>query len=308
MNAILLCPGQGAQSIGMGKSWFEKSPAARNIFATANKILADDLKSPLSELCFEGPADRLNRTDVAQPALYACAIASYSALVEQFGDDFAHPICIAGLSLGEYTALHLAGAFSFEDGLRLVAKRGKYMQQAALASRGGMVAVTRPSDDEAEQICEKARQNDVLVCANYNAPGQIVLSGSISACERAATVASEMGHRATVLAVAGAFHSDLMAPAAEKMAEALEKCSISTPKCPVVSNVTAEPHDTEHLDRIKELLVKQIVSPVKWNQSCAWIVNTMDGAFHELAPGKVLTGLMRRINRETKVINHDQPK
>lgn len=308
MNAILLCPGQGAQSLGMGKSWFESSPAARDVFATADKILADDFQSPISELCFEGAAERLNQTDAAQPALYTCAIASYNALREQFGDEFAHPICTAGLSLGEYTALHLAGVFSFEDGLRLVAKRGKYMQQAALASSGGMVAVTRPTDEEAEQICEKARQNDVLVCANYNAPGQIVLSGSKPACERAVAIASEMGHRATVLTVAGAFHSDLMAPAAERMAEALDECSFSTPKCPVVSNVTAEPHDAEHLDRMKELLVKQIVSPVKWNQSCVWIVNTMDGEFHELAPGKVLTGLMRRINRETKVINHDQPK
>ncbi len=190
------------------------------------------------------------------------------------------------------------------------------MQDAAVASAGGMVAVTKPTDEEAEEICAAAREDDVLVCANFNAPGQVVLSGSKAACGRAAVVAGEKGHRATILTVAGAFHSDLMAPAAEKMALALQNCTFATPKCTVVSNVTAIPHDGTNLEQMKELLVKQIVSPVKWNQSCQWIVNNLEvggdnvgggGDVHELAPGKVLTGLMRRIHRETKVINHDKP-
>jgi len=289
----------------MGRSWFDASAAACDTFAEADRILGDDLGAPLSKICFEGPIDRLNQTDVAQPALFACAVASFRALAESEGE-----IALtgaAGLSLGEYTALHLAGVFSFEDGLRLVARRGRFMQEAAVASQGGMVALTRPEDDVAEAVCNEARQGDVLVCANFNAPGQIVLSGSKSACDRAVKVAEEKGLRATPLAVAGAFHSDLMAPAAEKMAAALEECRFSAPTCPVVSNVTAEPHDADHLQSIKDLLVKQIVSPVKWNHSCQWIVNNLDGACHELAPGKVLSGLMRRIHKETKVTNHDTP-
>ncbi len=308
-KSVLLCPGQGAQAVGMGKAWHGSSAAARAIFERADAVLGDALGAPLSQICFEGPAERLNQTDVAQPALYTCAVASWHGLIEA-GEplDSAELGCAAGLSLGEYTALHLAGVFSFEDGLQLVSKRGKYMQEAAVASVGGMVALTKPTEEEAQAVCDAACGDDVLVCANYNAPGQIVLSGSKSACERAAEVAAEQGHRATLLAVAGAFHSDLMAPGAERMGEALDQCTFNTPVCPVVSNVTAEPHDGTNLQTIKNLLVRQIISPVKWNQSCQWIVNTMEeGTFHELAPGKVLKGLMRRINKPTKVTNHDAP-
>jgi len=305
-NTIFLCPGQGAQYVGMGKGWFESSPIARDTFAHADAILADEIGGALSEICFEGPAERLNQTDIAQPGLYTCGVACYRALAEEC-EGFRDLVCTAGLSLGEYTALHLAGVFSFEEGLRLVAKRGQFMQEAAIATEGGMVAVTRPSEEEAEAICERAREGEVLVCANFNAPGQIVLSGAVSACERAAGVASEMGHRATVLAVAGAFHSPFMASATEKMGEELEKCEFSRPRCPVVSNVTAEPHGDD-LSLIKELLLKQIISPVRWSQSCEWMVSHLSGDYHESAPGKVLMGLMRRIHRETKVIHHDQPK
>ena len=306
-KAILLCPGQGAQKVGMGREWFESSAIVRDIFGQADAILKDEIGGVLSEICFDGPDARLNETDVAQPGLYTCAVASYRALAAD-GDDegLGELVGAAGLSLGEYTALHLAGAFSFEDGLRLVAKRGRYMQEAAVASEGGMVAVTRPSEEEAEVICDRAREGEVLVCANFNAPGQIVLSGSKGACERAVGIAEEMGHRATVLAVAGAFHSPLMGSAVEKMGEGLAKCEFSALKCPVVSNVTAEPHGDD-LSLVKELLLKQIVSPVRWSQSCEWMVSHLAGDYHEAAPGKVLMGLMRRIHRETKVIHHDQP-
>ncbi len=309
-NVILLCPGQGAQKVGMGKEWFESSAIVRDTFGQADAILADEIGGLLSEICFEGPSERLNETDVAQPGLYTCAVASYRALAANGdgggGDGLGELVGAAGLSLGEYTALHIAGAFSFEDGLRLVAKRGRYMQEAAVASEGGMVAVTRPSEEEAEVICERARGGEVLVCANFNAPGQIVLSGSKGACERAVGIAEEMGHRATVLAVAGAFHSPLMGCAVEKMGEELAKCEFSSLKCPVVSNVTAEPHGDD-LSLVKELLLKQIVSPVRWSQSCEWMVSHLAGDYHEAAPGKVLMGLMRRIDRNTKVIHHDQP-
>ncbi|MFG0330887.1 MAG: ACP S-malonyltransferase [Phycisphaerales bacterium] len=302
---VMLCPGQGAQAVGMGKAWHDASDAARAVLDEADEIVAAELGAPLSKLCFEGPSDRLNQTDVSQPAIYAVSVACFRALEASEGSIELE--ATAGLSLGEYTALHLAGVFSFADGLRLVTKRGRYMQDAAEASEGSMVALIGADEEQAHTVCEKAAQGETLVGANFNAPGQIVLSGTKAACDRAVEVAGASGLRATPLTVAGAFHSDLMAPASDKMRRALDEVDFAPPLCPVVSNVTARPHETDPTTLIKERLVEQITSPVRWSQSCEWLVGKMNGEFHELAPGKVLSGLMRRIHRPTKVVNHDTP-
>lgn len=304
-KVIILCPGQGAQTVGMGKAWVEAHPAAKETFDQADAALADVLGEPLSTICFDGPVERLNGTDVCQPALYTCAIACFRALKAEMGG--LEMASTSGLSLGEYTALHLAGAFSFEDGLHLVAKRGRYMQEASTASDSSMVALIGASEEQADEVCSKAAGDDVLVPANFNAPGQIVISGHRAACERSLEVAGEMGLRATALAVAGAFHSPLMESAAQQMGDALAAVEFHPLTCTVVSNVTAEPHATDDADSIRRLLVDQITSPVRWAQSCDWMGKNLDGMYHEMAPGKVLMGLMRRINRQIKVTPHDTP-
>lgn len=308
---IILCPGQGAQRVGMGSAWFDDSPAAAQTFGAADAILGESLGKPLSEICFNGPAETLDRTDVAQPALFTCSVASYQAWI---GDDEIPLAAAAGLSLGEYTALHLAGAISFEDGLRLVALRGRAMQDAAEAVNSSMVALIGADEEQAMNVCESVRtkRSDlVLVPANFNAPGQIVLSGHSEACDLAVTQAETMGLRATKLAVAGAFHSPLMQPAAERLADALEAVEIKSPRCPVLSNVTGEPHaerDGGLSDSIKSGLVAQLLSPVRWDDCCRWLAANASGAYHEMAPGKVLAGLMRRIDRSIKVTSHDEPE
>src|SRR5437764_11455533 len=173
-STYILCPGQGAQVVGMGKDYFESSPAARDVFETANRVLGWDLAA----VCFNGPEDRLNQTDVSQPAIYVTSVASFRAARDAGVIDPAAVTAYAGLSLGEYTALHLAGVFSFEDGLRLVAARGRYMQEAAVASPSGMVAIMGADETAVRDLCAKAAGNEVLVPANFNAPGQIVVSGS----------------------------------------------------------------------------------------------------------------------------------
>ena len=311
---IALCPGQGAQAVGMGLAWRDASPAAAQTFAEADQAV--DLSAcgagaaSLSETCFRGPADILNRTDASQPALYTCGIACWRALCETHGQLPLHSC--AGLSLGEYTALHLAGAFTFLDGLRLVATRGRLMQQAAEASKGGMVALIGADEAQAQQVCDDAKGSEVLVCANFNAPGQIVLSGSAGACDRAVDVASKMGLRATRLTVAGAFHSPLMAPAAEGMARALEHVDFRPLQCDVWSNVTAKPHHRTDIGTLRKLLVDQITSPVRWSQSMQALAAGLPAGEGrpvalEMAPGSVLKGLMRRIDRSLEVKTHDQP-
>lgn len=305
---VILCPGQGAQTVGMGRAWSERSDAARAVFDEADRVLESTLGARLSDICFNGPADRLNRTDISQPAIYACSVASWRGLRDRDGD--VELAATAGLSLGEYTALHLAGVFDFDTGLELVAERGRLMQEAAEASDGSMLAIIGADESQAEEICRQAAGEDVLVCANFNAPGQIVLSGHAAACERAVNAAAEAGVRATPLTVAGAFHSPLMQPAAEAMASIMGPVAFSAPACPVWSNVTGEPHEGNEPESIKQRLVEQIVSPVRWSQGCCGLVSTLAGScdYHELAPGTVLRGLMRRIDRSVKVTSHDEPE
>jgi len=304
---IILCPGQGAQHVGMGRAWCEQQPAASKVFTQANEALGFDL----TKLCFQGPEDKLNRTDMAQVAIYTASVACHRALVET--GIVGEPQLTAGLSLGEFTALHLAGAFDFLTGLELVKLRGKAMQEAAEMTESSMVALVGADEAQAQVLCEEAlddlenQGDEVLVPANFNCPGQVVISGSLKACERAEAVADKMGIRSTQLTVAGAFHSPLMQPAADRLAEALDKADWNTPSVPVMSNVTAEPHDSD-IKSIKGRLVEQLTSPVRWSQSMHHVLSNQPGArLIELAPGKVLSGLMRRIDRKTKLENFAVP-
>jgi [acyl-carrier-protein] S-malonyltransferase len=309
LQHILLCPGQGAQSVGMGVSWRTASPAAAALLAQADQLVELEGGARLGTICAEGPVETLNRTDVSQPALFACGYACHAGMTEQGGET---PVAAAlGLSLGEYTALALAGVFTFAEGLRLVATRGRLMQRAAEASKGGMVALIGGDEAKANEVCAAAAKGQVLVPANFNAPGQIVLSGHAEACDRAVEAAGAMGLRATKLSVAGAFHSPLMAPAAEGMARALETVEFRAARCPVWSNVTGKPHGADAAT-LKSLLVDQIVKPVRWDSCCLDMLSwrkaqglDASASLHELAPGSVLRGLMRRIDRTAEVTTHD---
>ena len=296
-KTYILCPGQGAQQVGMGKDFFDQHEVARHTFERAKDILGFDLAS----ICFGGPEDRLNQTDISQPAIYVTSIACYRA-AERAGKIDAKAIsALAGLSLGEYTALHLAGVFSFEDGLKVVAARGKYMQEAATAIPSGMVAVLGADEAAATALCESAAQGEILVPANFNAPGQIVISGSAAACKRALAIAETQGLKTVELKVAGAFHSPIMRPAADKMSAELEKVSFSSPRYPVYANVTAARHTD--VASIKRLLVDQIVKPVRWEQTMHALLQG-EGAtarWVELAPQRTLAGMLKRINRRLPI-------
>jgi [acyl-carrier-protein] S-malonyltransferase len=303
-RVAILCPGQGAQRVGMGQEWIRASPQARHVFDAAEARLGGALGAPLAALCAAGPAERLDRTDICQVAIFVTSVACFRALEAR--PEGLEVAGAGGLSLGEYTALHLAGAISFADTLDLVALRGRAMQDAADRTRGGMVALIGADVAQAEQVCARARAGDVLVCANVNAPGQVVLSGHQSACERAAAEAERAGLRASVLPVAGAFHSPLMAPAADRLAGALERTPIAPPRCPVPANVTGEPHESDPAS-IRRRLVEQLTSAVRW-EACARNLASLGATMHELAPGRTLAGLMRRIDRGSEVTTHDTPE
>lgn len=294
-QTYILCPGQGAQAVGMGKDYDAAGGVAHDTFAQANAILGFDL----AEICFNGPEDRLNQTDISQPAIFVTSIAAYRAAQQAGIIDPAAVSAFAGLSLGEYTALHLAGVFSFEEGLKLVAARGRYMQQAAVATPSGMVAIMGADHAAVDQLCQEQAQGQVLVPANFNAPGQVVVSGAISACERALQAAEAKGFKATALKVAGAFHSPLMQSAADRMAAELAKVAMQPAGTVVYSNVTAEPHG--EADSIRKLLVEQIVRPVRWEQIMVKLAAQTGARFVELAPGRTLAGLAKRINRRLPV-------
>jgi [acyl-carrier-protein] S-malonyltransferase len=282
----------------MGKDFHDVSNAVRHVFDTANDVVGFNL----AQICFEGPAERLNQTDVSQPAIYTTGVAAFRAAREANKIDPTQVTAYAGLSLGEYTALHLAGAFTFEEGLKLVAARGRYMQEAAVASPSGMVAILGAEAPAVDELCRKAAQGEVLVPANFNAPGQIVVSGTKAACERVLAEATNAGVKATALVVAGAFHSPLMQPAADRMRVELDKVNFRPLTTTVYSNVTGEPHvDTES---IKEALIKQIVAPVRWEQTMKALVGSEGGEsarYVELAPGRTLAGLAKRISRRLPI-------
>lgn len=295
-TTYILCPGQGAQAVGMGKDIAERSDVARGAFDIARNVLGFDLAS----ICFEGPKERLDQTDVSQPALYVTGIASFLAAQVDGKLNVEAITAWAGLSLGEYTALHLGGVFSFEDGLRLVAARGRYMQEAAVATPSGMVAIIGADAATVDAICAESAEGEVLVPANYNAPGQIVVSGSKPACARTLNAAEAKGLKAVALDVAGAFHSPLMQSAADRMRAELDKVEFKSPRQPVYSNVTGQTHSD--VASMRALLVDQIVKPVRWEQTMqALIASDANARFVELAPGRTLAGLAKRISRRLPV-------
>jgi [acyl-carrier-protein] S-malonyltransferase len=298
-KTAFLFPGQGAQTVGMAKDLVSQLPAARKLFDDAAGILGYDLL----DVCTNGPAERLNSTVVSQPAIYVASLAALESLRATDPALEADVVAVAGLSLGEYTALVYSGVLSFADGLRLVQKRGEGMQAAADATPSGMVSVLGLPLDKLEALCEKVRKSAGLVeVANHLCPGNLVVSGTKSACEEIERQAPEAGATKTIrLAVAGAFHTALMKPADEKLAAALASCDLKPARIPVWSNVDAAPH-TDPAE-IRGLLVRQVVSPVLWEKSMRGLIAAGVALFCEIGPGRVLAGLLKRVERRTDVRN-----
>lgn len=281
----------------MGKDIADAHDAARRVFDEADRIL----QIPLSKICFDGPADRLNATDISQPAIFVTSVAMWRVMTEKgIAADLA-PAAMAGLSLGEYTALHLAGWIEFEECLRLVARRGQLMQAAAESTSGGMVSIMNLSEEQTISLCREASQGEPLGPANYNCPGQIVISGAKGACERSVELAEKHGGRGIPLVVAGAFHSPLMESAAAGLAEPLRNAALKVSQIPVVSNVTADYHGDP--DSVRSRLREQIAQPIRWEASMRRLIADGFGRFVEVGPGRVLSGLMRKIDRSVKMLN-----
>jgi [acyl-carrier-protein] S-malonyltransferase len=281
-------PGQGAQFTGMGKELYEQSPLAKSLFEQANDILDFDI----TKIMFEGSAEDLKQTEVTQPAVFLHA----TILAQVLGDAF-QPDMVAGHSLGEFSALVANKTLSFEDGLKLVFQRAQAMQKACAIEPSTMAAVLGLDDAVVEQICQETP--GTVVAANYNCPGQLVISGSITAVEAACAKLTEAGaRRALILPVGGAFHSPLMAPAQEELGRAIEATNFAQPICPVYQNVTAAA--VEDPAAIKRNLLAQLTAPVRWTQSVQQMIQ--DGATHfiEVGPGNVLQGLVKKINREAQ--------
>ena len=287
-------PGQGAQFVGMGKDLYDNNPQAKELFEKANEILG----FRITDLMFNGTEDDLKQTNVTQPAVFLHSVILAKSLM---GDDL-RPDMAAGHSLGEFSALTVAGALSFEDGLKLVAARAKAMQKACELKPSTMAAIIALPDEKVEEIC--ASVDGVVVCANYNCPGQIVISGEVEAINEACEKAKAAGaKRALPLKVGGAFHSPCMEPARAELAEAIAATEVHAPMCPVYQNVDALPH-TDPAE-IKANLIAQLTAPVRWTQTVKNMV--ADGAteFIEFGPGKVLQGLVSKIAKEVAVSGHN---
>lgn len=285
-------PGQGAQTVGMGAKLLEADPSTRSFFDAASARLGFDLV----EVCLNGPEERLNATDVAQVALFTTAVATADAMKRAEPGVFEGVVATAGLSLGEYSALVFAGAMTFEGALDVVIVRGRAMQAAAEASPSGMVSALMLDREQAEAVCGEAAGGETLVPANYLCPGNTVLSGSRAAVERAVGAIEAAGGRPIPLAVAGAFHTELMRPAVAELEAALASAEIVAPEIPVFSNVDAATHDDP--EEIRRLLAAQVVSPVRWEDSVRAMLAAGVEEFVEVGTGRVLTGLLKRIDRK----------
>lgn len=292
-----LFPGQGAQAVGMGKQLCETLPAARKLFDEANAILGYDL----ADICFNGPAERLNSTVISQPALFVAGLAALESLKASEPDVVAQCAGSAGLSLGEYTALVFAGALGFADGLRVVQRRGEAMQAASDATPSGMVSVIGLELPQVEELCAASRETAVLQVANLLCPGNIVVSGNREACDALEKQAEAKGARTVRLAVAGAFHTPIMKPADEALAKALAGVPLQKPRVPVWSNVDAQPHTDP--EEIRGLLVRQVLQPVLWEQTLRNLLAADFTRFYELGPGRVLAGLLKRVQRKAECKN-----
>ncbi|WP_435016799.1 ACP S-malonyltransferase [Tundrisphaera sp. TA3] len=289
-----LFPGQGAQAVGMGKALYDELPAARELFDRAGEILGFDLKA----VCFDGPAEALESTDVSQPAIYVASLAALEGLKVSNPEVVAACEGAAGLSLGEYTALAFAGTFDFETCLKIVRRRGQAMQAAAaVASPSGMTSVLGLDEAAVDELCRQVADQGKLWKANLLGPGNIVVSGETTALAEVERVATELGaSRVIALKVAGAFHSPLMHPADEQLAEVLGQAEMAAPRIPVYSNVDAQAHSTP--DDLRKTLVAQVIQGVRWDDSMRRMMADGFDTFYEIGPGRVLTGLMKRIDRK----------
>lgn len=286
-------PGQGSQAVGMGRDFYDRFPRSRGVFEEADRAL----NRPLSKLCFEGPPEELQLTENTQPALLTVSMAIWSLLQEVL-----QPTFVAGHSLGEYTALTAAGALRFSDAVKLVRRRGEFMQQAVPVGQGAMLAVLGADPEKVESLCREAARDQVLSPANFNSPGQIVIAGHAEAVRRAQELAPSMGIKRTIpLAVSAPFHCALMKPAQENMLPLLRDQAFSALKTPLVTNVDAAVIHTG--DEARDALIRQIPNPVKWWQSVEKLLQEGVDTFIEVGPGKVLSGLIRKIGKEAQLLN-----
>ena len=294
-----LFPGQGSQYVGMGKDLKDNFKVAADVFAESDEALSDNL----SKMCFEGPESDLKLTMNTQPAILTVSIAALKVLQQETGLE---PSILAGHSLGEYSALVCAGALAFADAVRIVRKRGMFMQQAVPAGMGGMAAILSLDTELVEQACREGAQGEHVAPANYNCPGQIVISGHMEAVKRAVVKAEELGAKKTVmLPVSAPFHSALMKPAADMLAEALDLITVSDIKIPVLSNVEADFYPSKN--DVKRLLTQQVNSPVRWIEQMDKLLQQKPDRALEIGPGNVLCGLMRKISREAPIQKVDTP-
>jgi [acyl-carrier-protein] S-malonyltransferase len=289
-----LFPGQGSQTVGMGKDLADRYAIARQAFEEADEALG----IKLSQLCFDGPEDQLRLTENTQPAILTVSVAAWRVLHEKG----IKPAFLAGHSLGEYSAHVAAGTFSFADAVRAVRNRGKYMQDAVPVGTGSMAAILGMNADAVAGVCGEAAQGQICEPANVNSPEQIVISGHAAAVERAVKLANERGaKRAKVLPVSAPFHCSLMKPAQERLASDLANLKFSAPPVPVLCNVYARP--VEDAEAAREALIRQVTGSVKWSESMQWLIAHGVQTFVEVGPGKVLFGLMRQIDRSKKCLN-----
>lgn len=292
-----LFPGQGAQTVGMARDLCAGLPVARTLFDRAAEILGYDLLG----VCADGPRDRLDSTAVSQPAIYVASLAALEQLRQTEPDAEGQCVAAAGLSLGEYTALTFAGAMSFDDGLRLVQQRGEAMQAAADARPSTMVSILLLEPAQVQGFCDEASSKGLVRIANYLCPGNLVVSGDVAACEEVERLAAAAGAKTVRLAVAGAFHTPVMQPAVEKLTAALAGVNLSMPKVPVWANVTARAY--ADVSELRSTLARQVVEPVRWEDTMRALLEQGVERFYEIGPGRVLAGLLRRIARKTECRN-----
>jgi len=299
MKTAFLFPGQGAQVVGMGNDIARAFTVAAQVYQKANNIVGFDL----SQICFEGPSEKLNTTTISQPAIFITSAAILEVLRTSPATKKITANATAGLSLGEYTALYAAGVISFEDTLILVQKRGQAMQAAADATDGAMVSIIGLDEEAVGRLCAEASQGQILQPVNFNCPGQIVISGSKAACRRAEKLAEKYNAmKAVPLQVAGAFHTEMMDAAADTLKEALQNTDISEPSdIEIIANINADYYRSP--EKIKEGLTMQLTCPILWQKCMERLLADGVETFYEIGPGRVLTALMKRINRKAKVIN-----
>lgn len=291
MKTAYLFPGQGSQFIGMGKNHYDLNEQIKDRFDEANELLGLDLKS----IMFDGPEEILKQTEFTQPAIFLHSVTLFESINSI-------PDMVAGHSLGEFSALVACGAVAFKDALKVVRKRGQLMQEAGSSNPGTMAAIIGMEDEHVEQVCLEASTltNKEVVAANYNCPGQLVISGYIEAVEKAVEIAAQKGARmAKILPVSGAFHSSLMQPALEGLRFELENLEIKKPYCAIYSNYSAEP--TTDIEQIRSNLLNQLLNPVKWTQTLTNMMKNGASSFVEVGPGKVLQGLVKRTNRKAEI-------